>query len=75
MADLLASMQKGQGTPEDLALIRELGEQMRKGCICGLGRNAANPVLSALKIFQTDFDSHAQGYPCPADTESGVGRK
>lgn len=75
MSDALDSMWKGQGTPEDLALLKELGEEMRAGCICGLGRSAANPVLSAMTIFQTDFDSHAQGLPCPADPGSDAGRE
>ena len=70
MADILESIRDGQGNPPDLILLKELGEQMRIGCICGLGRNASNPVLSALTLFQSDFDSHIQGRPCPAGSES-----
>ena len=72
MADILKSIQDGQGSPQDLILLKELGEQMRIGCICGLGRNASNPVFSALALFKSDFDSHIQGRPCPAGAESSV---
>ncbi len=75
MADILKSIQDGQGNSRDLSLLKELGEQMRAGCICGLGRNAPNPVLSALALFQSEFDSHIQGHPCPACSESGAGKE
>jgi len=75
MADILKSIEDGQGTPQDLTLLKELGEQMQVGCICGLGRNASNPVLSALTLFQSDFDSHVQGLPCLAGSESGAAKE
>ncbi len=75
MADILTSIRDGQGNAQDLILLKELGEHMRMGCICALGRNASNPVLSALALFQTDFDAHIEGRPCPAGSENGAGKE
>jgi NADH:ubiquinone oxidoreductase subunit F (NADH-binding) len=75
MTDILESIQNGQGNSDDLSLLKELGEHMRAGCICGLGRNASNPVLSALALFESDFDSHIKGNPCPADSGSDAAKE
>jgi len=32
---------------------------------CGLGQTAATAVMSALKLFHTEFKAHTQG-KCPA---------
>lgn len=75
MADILKSVLDGQGNSQDLILLKELGEHIRMGCICVLGRNASNPVLSALALFQTDFDAHIEGRLCPTGSENGAGKE
>ncbi len=66
MADILGSIAGQGGTSQDPDLLRELGEAMRTGCICAVGRTAANPVLSSLKLFRHDYDAHIKGKKCPA---------
>ncbi len=49
--EILERISTGEGRPEDVALLRELGAVMTDASICGLGQTAASAVLSALSVF------------------------
>jgi Na+-translocating ferredoxin:NAD+ oxidoreductase RNF subunit RnfB len=34
--------------------------------LCGLGKTAPNPVLSALRYFRSEFEAHIEQKKCPA---------
>jgi heterodisulfide reductase subunit A-like polyferredoxin len=38
---------------------------MCENSLCGLGKSAANPVLSTLRYFRAEYDEHLRGR-CPA---------
>ena len=65
MADILKDISEYMGKPQDLDLLIELGEEMKICCLCGLGRNAPNPVLSSIKLFRNEYDAHIKGKRCP----------
>ena len=65
MADILAGISERSGKPQDLDLLKELGEAMKTGCICGLGRTAPNPVLSSIRLFRDEYDFHIKEKRCP----------
>jgi len=65
MSDILQDIAEGKGEPGNLDLLIELGEAIRVSCICGLGRNAPNPVLSSIKLFRSDYDAHIKEKRCP----------
>jgi formate dehydrogenase iron-sulfur subunit len=46
----------GQGGAGDVALLRDLCEVMRDGSLCALGGMTPYPVLSALDLFEGDFN-------------------
>jgi NADH:ubiquinone oxidoreductase subunit F (NADH-binding) len=54
-----------EGRPEDLALMRNIGENMQAGSLCGHGQLGFNPVSSALKYFGPEFDAHIKEHRCP----------
>jgi NADH:ubiquinone oxidoreductase subunit F (NADH-binding) len=60
--DLIA----GGGTPEQLDELMYWGEHMVDSSFCGLGQTASTAVMSALKLFHTEFEAHTQG-KCPAN--------
>ena len=64
MTEMLDDLVESRAKPEDRDLILELCEHMRTGSICGLGKNAATPLLSLLKLFADDFDAHLR-QPAP----------
>lgn len=63
---ILTRIVHGQGTPDDLALLEEVGEAVKGGSLCGLGQTAPNPVLSTLRYFREEYEAHVTDHRCPA---------
>jgi NADH-quinone oxidoreductase subunit F len=66
MVEILKDIAEGRGRPSDVDVLLDIGEGMQKGSLCGLGRNAANPVLSSLREFRDDYEAHIKERRCPA---------
>ncbi|MHB1005313.1 MAG: FAD-dependent oxidoreductase [Chloroflexota bacterium] len=66
MLDILVDITEGRGKPEDLDRLREIGEAVKLGSLCGLGRTAPNPVLTGLKYFREEYEAHVFDKACPA---------
>ncbi|MCX7702763.1 MAG: NADH-quinone oxidoreductase subunit NuoF [Planctomycetota bacterium] len=64
--DILTDITEGKGRKEDISLLEELGEVLKDGSLCGLGRTAANPVLSTIKYFRNEYEAHINEKKCPA---------
>jgi NADH-quinone oxidoreductase subunit F len=47
----------GDGTPEDLDTLLEVGENMTGKTICVLSDSCATPVASGIKKFRADFEA------------------
>jgi NADH-quinone oxidoreductase subunit F len=56
---------------EDLDVLNELGKAVCAQSLCGLGKTAPNPVLTALKYFREEFEAHVNGM-CPAGKCKGL---
>jgi NADH-quinone oxidoreductase subunit F len=65
MLDILERICKGKAKAHDLTELEELSGMVRRASLCGLGKTAPNPVLSALRFFRAEFDAHLHGR-CPA---------
>jgi [NiFe] hydrogenase diaphorase moiety large subunit len=61
----LENILRGNGKPEDLAYLRELGETVKATSRCGLGQTSPNPVLTTLENFFDLYESRVQ------ETEEG----
>ena len=57
MMVILDRLVKGRGKEDDIEQLRDIGFAMQKASLCGLGQTAPNPVLSALKEFESEFTS------------------
>ena len=66
MLEILERITQGRGTEEDVALIRNLGEAVKTGSMCGLGQTMPNPVLTTLKYFANEYQAHIAEEYCPA---------
>ncbi len=66
MYDILNDITKGEGRPEDIDLLFELSESIKKSSICGLGQTVPNPVLTTLRYFQDEYEAHIKEKRCPA---------
>ena len=65
MLEILTRLCCGQGRDGDLELLDELAIRVKTSSLCGLGKTAPNPVLSTLKYFRDEYESHLEGR-CPA---------
>ncbi|MBN2351632.1 MAG: NAD(P)H-dependent oxidoreductase subunit E [Spirochaetales bacterium] len=65
LLEILAALVEGRGTKDDLDELESLAGDVRTASRCGLGRNAPNPVLTALGHFRPEFEAHLSGR-CPA---------
>ena len=63
---ILEDITKGKGTPDDIDLLAELAEGVKKGSLCGLGQTAPNPVLTTLRYFRDEYEAHVNEHRCPA---------
>ena len=66
MIDILERITQGQGTPEDIDKLEELGKTIVSGSLCGLGKSAPNPVLSSIRYFRDEWEKHVTEKKCPA---------
>ncbi len=61
MLEILTRLCEGSGTNEDLERLSVLGKVMKQSSLCGLGRTAPNPALTALTYFREEFEAHVAG--------------
>ena len=66
MLTLLEEITEGKGQPGDIDLLLEIGEAVNAGSLCGLGKSAANPVLTTIKYFREEYEAHINEEYCPA---------
>ena len=66
MSEILGKISMGNGTKEDITLLEEYAETMKKTSLCGLGQTAANPVLSTIHYFRDEYEAHITDKTCPA---------
>lgn len=64
ISDILNDIVEKSAGPEVFDILIELGETMKTGCICGLGRTAPNPVLSSIRLFRDEYDLHIREKMC-----------
>jgi NADH:ubiquinone oxidoreductase subunit F (NADH-binding)/(2Fe-2S) ferredoxin len=66
LSEILSRITRGEGEPEDLETMQDIGEILNIGALCALGRTATNPVLSTIKYFKDEYMAHIIDKKCPA---------
>ena len=66
MLEIITDISEGRGKPEQISLLEELGHTVSETALCGLGKTAANPVLSTLRYFREEYEAHINQKQCPA---------
>ncbi len=72
MLRILNDIAAGNGSEGDLQLLEELSSFMSKASLCALGATASNPVLSTIKHFRAEYESHIRDRKCPAGVCKGL---
>ncbi|MDP2644162.1 MAG: NADH-quinone oxidoreductase subunit NuoF [Desulfobacterales bacterium] len=66
LLEILKNICDGRGKPEDLDTLLELSGIIKNTALCGLGQTGPNPVLSTLRYFRHEYDTHIHEKKCPA---------
>jgi NADH-quinone oxidoreductase subunit F len=66
MLETLERITRGEGDLEELESLDTLAETVKNSSLCGLGQTAPNPVLTTLKYFRKEYETHIQERSCPA---------
>jgi len=66
MYQILTGICEGKGKEDDVELLQELGAAIKDGSMCALGGTAANPVLSTIRYFENEYQSHIREQKCSA---------
>ncbi len=66
MHETLKRITNGEGTADDIELLKETSDVMQKACLCALGRTASNPVLTTLRYFEKEYADHIEAKKCEA---------
>ena len=66
MLDILTRITEGKGEEEDISRLQEIAVSVADSSLCALGRTAPNPVLTTLKYFRDEYESHIKEKRCPA---------
>ncbi|MEG2396439.1 MAG: NADH-quinone oxidoreductase subunit NuoF [Oscillospiraceae bacterium] len=66
MLEILERICSGNGKNGDIELLEELCYSIKDGALCGLGQTAPNPVLTTIKYFRNEYESHINDKSCNA---------
>ncbi len=66
MLEITTDITEGRGRREQLPLLIDLANTVSETSLCGLGKTAPNPVLSALRYFPEEYAAHIDQGKCPA---------
>lgn len=64
MLEILERIVAGNGEPEDLDMLWDLSKTITETALCGLGKSAAQPVMSTLKVFKDEYLEHVVDKKC-----------
>jgi NADH-quinone oxidoreductase subunit F len=68
MLEILERIVAGQGELEDIDMLLELADTISSTALCGLGKTAAFPVVSTIKNFRSEYETHIVDKKCPSKT-------
>jgi NADH-quinone oxidoreductase subunit F len=66
MEEILKRISEGNGREEDIAVLEELAQNVKRASLCGLGQTAPNPVLTTIKYFRDEYEEHITEKKCRA---------
>jgi len=74
MLHILERITKGEGEVGDVERLEALANLLEGTALCALGRTAANPVVSTIRYFCNEYDTHILEKRCPAKVCRGLFR-
>jgi NADH:ubiquinone oxidoreductase subunit F (NADH-binding)/(2Fe-2S) ferredoxin len=72
MLETLECICAGQGRQGDIEYLVEIGQEVKRASLCGLGQTAPNPVLTTIRYFLDEYEAHVYENRCPAKVCKGL---
>lgn len=72
MLEILERIVSGKGVLSDIDLLLELADTISSTALCGLGKTAALPVVSTIKNFRHEYETHIIQKKCDSKTCSAL---
>ncbi|MFC1737624.1 NADH-ubiquinone oxidoreductase-F iron-sulfur binding region domain-containing protein [Planctomycetota bacterium] len=72
MLYILDRIVDGEGQVGDMERLEELAGLLEVTALCALGKTAANPVISTIRYFRDEYESHILERHCPAKECRGL---
>ncbi len=66
MHDMLIDITEGRGKAGDIETLQDIAPDIIATSLCGLGQTAPNPVLTTIKYFRHEYESHIKDRWCKA---------
>jgi NADH:ubiquinone oxidoreductase subunit F (NADH-binding)/(2Fe-2S) ferredoxin len=66
MLDMLTDITEGRGKEGDIETLQDLSRDIIATSLCGLGMTAPNPVLTTIRYFRDEYESHIKDHWCKA---------
>jgi NADH-quinone oxidoreductase subunit F len=67
LKQMLARLEKGQGSEEDLGTLNDIADNILGRSFCALGDGATSPIHSSIKNFRDEYLQHFEHGGCPFD--------
>jgi NADH-quinone oxidoreductase subunit F len=71
LAQIYARLESGQAHSSDLDKLLDVSDAILGKSFCALGDGAASPIMSSLKYFRTEYETHLAG-GCPFDPHAST---
>ena len=66
MYQILTDICEGRGEEEQLSLLEDIASAVKDTSLCALGGTSPNPVLSTMRYFRDEYETHIREKKCPA---------
>jgi len=66
MLNILECITRGEGQSGDIERLERLAQVVKSGSLCALGGTAPNPVLTTIRYFRDEYETHIYEKRCPA---------
>lgn len=63
---ILNGIVSGKGTEQDIEKLGKIAQVSRDASLCALGQTSANPMLTTLRYFKNEYETHVNEKRCPA---------
>ncbi|NTW40973.1 MAG: NADH-quinone oxidoreductase subunit NuoF [Cellulomonadaceae bacterium] len=67
LKQVLARIERGNGTMEDLDTLLDVCDNILGRAFCALGDGATSTITSGIALFRAEFEAHITGGGCPFD--------